>query len=368
MTGFAAIAEEYGRYAAVIPCGGTDGKHPMVAWRGLSRATAAHRRPEWKRKFADANVGIVTGPSKITVVDVDQPNDALHRDLLERFGDTPLQARTPRGGWHLFYRSSGEPTKAKLDKLPVDIRGRGGFIVVPPSTRQDGARYEFLRGAIGDLDRLPPLRDGALVVRNRHTKEVIGIGHRNETVWLLAMTEARSCVTRGELLSRVLILNRSRCEPPIEHEEVERIVASAWTYQQRGQEWVGQGGRVYVETSEIERFAAEPDALAILVELRRVHLGFRESFAVSPRAMAAQGLFSSWTEPRIRKARDRLVDAGRLHCVHPGGRGKHDPALFAFPSSTKGSPKELSVYPIVGGNRTTKKSAPASLSKSGTAA
>jgi hypothetical protein len=330
----------------------------MVQWRGLSRATAAHRLPEWRRKFADANTGILTGPSKITVIDIDQANDALHRDLVGRFGDTPLQARTPRGGWHLFYRSNGEPTKTKIDKLPVDVRGRGGFIVVPPSSRKDGARYEFIRGAVPDLDRLPSIKEGALVVRNRPTKEVIEIGRRNETLWLLAMTEARSSDTEGELLSRVLILNESQCEPPIEHGEVERIVTSAWGYQQRGSNWVGQGGRVYVETSEIERFAAEPDALALLIGLRRAHLWVRETFVVSPRAMASEGLFCSWTEVRIRKARNRLVQAGLLCRVHAGGRGKHDAAWFAFPSSSVGPGKEASresVDLIAARNRTTKK-------------
>jgi hypothetical protein len=356
MTGFAEVAEQYAQHAAVIPCGGADGKRPLVAWRDMTRANAAKNIPEWRRKFADANVGLLTGPSKITVIDIDAADDGLIRDIVHRFGDTPLQAQTPRGR-HLFYRSAGEPTKTKIEKLPVDIRGSGGFIVVPPSTRRDGGRYEFIIGTPAKIDDLPQMRAGALVVQNRTTSSRIGIGRRNEALWLLSMTEARSSATEAELLARALILNESRCNPPLEHDEVCRIVGSAWGYQQRGTNWVGQGARVYVEIEEIEGFAATPDALALLVALRKAHLGFREKFAVSPRALAAEGLFCTWTERRIRKARDKLLDAGALCLVHAGGHGQHDPAAFAFPLKSGASSRAKSVYPIVGRNRTTKKTA-----------
>jgi hypothetical protein len=334
MTGFSTVAEEYARHAAVIPCGGADGKHPMVAWRGLSRATAACRLSEWRRKFSDANVGILTGPSGITVVDIDTPDEALHRDMEGRFGATPLQARTPRGGWHLFYRSTGEATKAKLDKLPIDVRGRGGFIVVPPSARQDGARYEFVRGAIADLDRLPPVKAGALVVQNAplttgSAGPVIPEGRRNDTLFRIAMVEARSCETIGELESRMWLRNEA-CRPSLDFREVKALVASAWNYTERGQNFVGKGSRVYLEIAELENLIATPDAMALLLALRKAHALRQEQFAISPRGLASAGQFQGWSERRLRNARERLVGLGLLLLKHAGGQGKHDPALFSF--------------------------------------
>jgi hypothetical protein len=336
MTGFSTAAESYTTNgAAVIPCGGADGKHPLVAWRGLSRANAAGRLPEWRQKFADANVGILTGPSKLTVIDVDTPDDALCSDLLGRFGDTPLQARTPRGGWHLFYRSNGEPTKAKLDKLPVDVRGRGGLIVVPPSARNDGARYEFICGTEADINSLPPIKDGALVVQNApltgaRSLQIIPEGRRNDTLFRIAMVEARSCETIGELESRMWLHNEA-CKPSLDFQEVKAVVASAWNYTERGQNWVGKEARVYLEVAELEKLIATPEAMALLMALRKAHLGHNDEFAISPRGLASEGQFQGWSERRLRNARERLLELRLLLLKHEGGQGKHDPALFSFP-------------------------------------
>ena len=84
-------------------------------------------------KNPTANVGILTGLSRLTVVDIDEPY--LLDEMLERFEDTPLIIETPRGGFHLYYRSTGERNRQRLDGLKVDIRGIGGMVVVPYGNR-----------------------------------------------------------------------------------------------------------------------------------------------------------------------------------------------------------------------------------------
>ena len=95
---------------APIPVGGEDGKKPLV-----TRFTKWEHRPglstirKWIDKFPGANVGIVTGPlSGVSVVDVDSAAPLVQDQVIKRFGNTPLQTRTPRGGRHLYYRYNGE--------------------------------------------------------------------------------------------------------------------------------------------------------------------------------------------------------------------------------------------------------------------
>ncbi len=347
MTGFAAAAESYAkRGCAVIPCGGPDGKKPLVRWRRMTADTVGRLLPQWREKFAGANPGILTGPSRITGIDIDSPGDAIVSECLARFGDTPLIAKTPRGGHHLYFRNSGEHTAAKIDGRPIDVRGIGGFIVVAPGETLAG-RYQFVRGSVDDLDRLPAIKPGALPMRpasgpNRTTSlGAAGEGRRNVHLWRLAMTQARTCETRDELEARVLILNESECSPPLDPPEVARIVRSAWDHQRQGKNWVGVGGaRVFLEFSELERLTVNPDAAVLLMALRRSHLGVRDSFAVSPRSMATSGQFSTWSEKRIRGARQFLIDVGELRPVHAGGRGNHDPSLFCLRNTATGGMTE----------------------------
>jgi hypothetical protein len=317
MTGFASMAETYVRHGmAVIPC---TGKRPLVRWQKMSQKTTARLLPRWREDHADANVGLLTGQSNLTVIDIDTADTSIVTECERRFGQTPVVARTPRGGTHLFFRSSGERTTAKLGGQPIDVRGLGGFLVVPPSARADGRRYEFIRGSVEDLKELPAVKPGSVSGVGRFRPTPIAEGKRNDTLFRLAMKGATNCETLGELLARLEILNESQCSPPLDQSEVEHIAASAWRYQLRGQNWVDRGWRVFASHSEIDDLVATPDALALLLFLRRKHLRERQAFIVAPRAMATKGPLSEWTERRLRKARSTLVNAGLLVLTQGGG-------------------------------------------------
>src|SRR4051812_9503477 len=91
---------------AVIPTGGPDGKAPLVrgwsAWRGQRRETVE----TLARKHPAANVAILTGLSHLTIVDCDDENTLADAEGI--FGRSPIVARSPRGGGHLYYASTGE--------------------------------------------------------------------------------------------------------------------------------------------------------------------------------------------------------------------------------------------------------------------
>lgn len=102
---------------------------------------------EWWDRWPSANVGIATG-HLVDVIDFDGAE--AHAHWGRKYGGswaglTVLgTVSTPRpGGLHVYVRSTGEGNRAGM--LPrVDYRGRGGYVVAPPSSRADG-RYRWLR-------------------------------------------------------------------------------------------------------------------------------------------------------------------------------------------------------------------------------
>lgn len=149
-----------------------ENKQPYIKWTDHQkrRATAEEIR-QWWSKWPKAMIGIVTGEiSGIFVVDCDTA--AGYESVQKLIPDNllfPLE-RTPRGGWHLFFKWLKDyqlTTGAKV--LPgVDFRSDGGCIIVAPSINADGKRYESVEGlAIGEVE-MPPAPDALLSALNNN--------------------------------------------------------------------------------------------------------------------------------------------------------------------------------------------------------
>lgn len=142
---------------------------------GLKDATTDRGQVErWWRRWSQANIGIATGsPSGLLVVDLDGREGLGSWARLEaRYGGVvTLEAATGGGGVHLVY---GYPEGIDLGNTAgrlgegVDTRGRGGYIIAPPSVHPSGRHYAwFGRGKtpvapapawLVDLLRPPPPR------------------------------------------------------------------------------------------------------------------------------------------------------------------------------------------------------------------
>ena len=102
---------------------------------------------EWWAKWPDANIGLATG-SGIFVLDIDKKHNgfASLAVLEKKHGILPESwtAITGGGGCHVYF-SSSEEVRNSTGKVGegIDIRGDGGYVLLPPSVHESGSLYEW---------------------------------------------------------------------------------------------------------------------------------------------------------------------------------------------------------------------------------
>jgi Bifunctional DNA primase/polymerase, N-terminal len=137
---------------------GQPGKHPLgsLAPHGVKDATCNRARVlAWWTHHPQANIGLATG-RLFDALDVDGPAGAQAiRQLAAAHGlasSGPL-VRTGGGGWHFYLAPTGLGNLHPRALAHVDWRGRGGYVVAPPSRHASGHPYQWLAGR--DLDTPP---------------------------------------------------------------------------------------------------------------------------------------------------------------------------------------------------------------------
>jgi hypothetical protein len=137
---------------------GQVGKHPLgsLVPHGVKDATCNRARIlAWWTRHPQANIGLATG-HRFDVLDVDGPAGAhAMRELAATHGlasSGPL-VRSGGGGWHFYLAPTGLGNVHPVDLAHVDWRGRGGYVVAPPSRHASGHPYQWAAGR--DLDTPP---------------------------------------------------------------------------------------------------------------------------------------------------------------------------------------------------------------------
>jgi hypothetical protein len=131
------------------------GKHPLgsLVPHGVKDATCNRARVlAWWTRHSQANIGLACGHI-FDVLDVDGPAGAQAiRTLAATHSLTssgPL-VRTGGGGWHFYLAPTGLGNVHPRGLEQVDWRGRGGYVVAPPSRHASGHPYQWAAGR--DLD------------------------------------------------------------------------------------------------------------------------------------------------------------------------------------------------------------------------
>jgi predicted P-loop ATPase len=154
---------------AVLPL--KPGRKEPLAAHGCNDATSDPATIEaWWRRWPQANVGVATGAvSGLVVLDIDGPDgEASWAELVAMHGQVEaLEQKTgrPDGGRQLFFAHPGDKVQCRTGVLPgIDVRGDGGYVVVPPSLHPSGRRYEWTKKGLPDplpawlLDVLRPTK------------------------------------------------------------------------------------------------------------------------------------------------------------------------------------------------------------------
>jgi hypothetical protein len=135
----------------VFPCRATNkvvngkeyrAKTPLIKG-GLNSATLDREQVKaWWKRWGDAAIGIPTG-IVYDVLDVDTKNESdgrVHLPRLQRLGllnGCLRVARTPSGGWHLYFPAAPGLSNKASATLGLDVRGLGGYVLAPPSWIDD---------------------------------------------------------------------------------------------------------------------------------------------------------------------------------------------------------------------------------------
>jgi len=306
---------------------GPDKRPLMSHWKKVGicgSSEIAHKFPS-----AEGTACVAGQRNRLTVIDIDAKGESELTCAIDQYGPTPLIARTPSGGHHLYFRWKGDKRKIRPEPgLPVDVLG-GGIIILPPTISAKG-QYRFIEGTLDDLDRLPVLKGSTQGIKQEARIASAAITPsltkgRNDTLFRYCLRAAHHCDDFDALLDVARTCNGEFCSP-LEDKEVVKTATSAWGYEERGDNWSGIGRRVALRHATVDRLAAQdPYALALLSLLKRLH-GGRDQFALAKQAADKLG----WSLPTFKAARKRLEEDGEIRCISRGGRGAHDPPRYAW--------------------------------------
>ncbi len=159
-------------------------KTPLTAHGFHDASTDSEQIEAWWTQWPDANIGIPTGAvSGLIAIDADVKNGQPGKESFYKLKLPHTRtSRTPTGGWHAIYKYPGVEIRNRTGLLPgIDVRGDGGYIVVPPS-KVNGAYYSW-------LNELEPVAVPEALLKRLTSKPTqlqvangaqIGEGRRNE--------------------------------------------------------------------------------------------------------------------------------------------------------------------------------------------
>lgn len=225
------------------------GKKPLVRWKNWQGNNMGELEPYIRPR---TNWGIKTGP-RLTVIDFDSEYMFIEFMIKNKHklpADTPI-VRTQRG-YHIWIKPTTHTRNQSF--RGIDIKGKGGYVVVPPSIHPDGGQYRFITPLAGRIPRvdLEDLDFSLLTPRTRSNvqtasdyespsdswklepvfdwnayKDGVHEGERHNTLvkyigWLISRN-----FTLEEILTLARDWNR-RNKPPLDAAELSYTVESCW--------------------------------------------------------------------------------------------------------------------------------------------
>jgi hypothetical protein len=210
---------------AIFPVGQRD-KYPLTPNGFKDASREPHQVEIWAREFPNCNWGIALGGrSGCFVLDFDSKDGAAKFE--REHGKLPVTYTIKTGrGTHHYFRLPGSGIRThKFDG--GELRSEGAYVVGEGSTHATGAIYKCVSNS--PIAEFPA---GLLTqLRAKSTRKVsaqgsIPEGQRNDSLFHISYGAARNGATEAGVL-QLLRAENSRCVPPVEELELERIAKSA---------------------------------------------------------------------------------------------------------------------------------------------
>jgi hypothetical protein len=225
---------------SIIPVGRD--KRPLLNWQEFQTRKPTKMEVEgWFDRWPEANIAMPTGALNGVVV-IDCDSDDANRRFLEvcPAATKTLTAKTPRGFHYYFQHEEGVRNDAgrKLGE-GIDIRGDGGYVLVPPSVLDSGHGYHWnhlatpvqLPRKVADaivkvLDQPPGLRSDTTGVPDG----AIHKGGRNQHLTKVAGSQRRLGLGFDAILACLREVNEKQCIPHLPESELVTIAGSVGRY------------------------------------------------------------------------------------------------------------------------------------------
>jgi hypothetical protein len=158
-----AAALDLARAGFVLFPTGLDKRPLECGWQDAATTDPRQIKRWWTVK-PWANLGCRTGAAaNLVVLDVDPRHggDASLAALIAKQHDAlwleTVCSRTASGGRHFFFSHPGSKIRNSVSVIGdgLDIRGEGGYVLLPPSSREDGESYQWLRPPSCGMRELP---------------------------------------------------------------------------------------------------------------------------------------------------------------------------------------------------------------------
>ncbi len=290
-----------------------NGKRPLGgnSWY-LRQSTEPKQIAEWFAMTENCNYGCHMGPEKV-VIDLDiKPGidgiaefDAICKaNGVKDFRVTfkTLMVKTPRGGYHLYFKVPFAIANKNTFPAGIDVRGAIGY-VVGPGSETDTGKWEVVDPHMGMMDIPEFLLDYMKIPGAKDPQHHVPLVEldlpeniEQARLWLTTAKPAfegdegdnhtyEICcklrdfgLSEGEALN---VLNEShwneRCEPPWQNDELEKKIENSYTYGQNrpgcaseslqlSRIIAAQEGRPEITDADIERMFHPPTTLELVVK------------------------------------------------------------------------------------------------------
>jgi hypothetical protein len=342
-----ATAEIYAKFSIpTLPLG--DDKKPLVGHFKTAELTMGQSRAFMRRRPDADVIGVPDGPlSGIVRLDIDERGDDVVSEVIRRAGEPGAIIRTASGKHHLLYADNGErrltgrPGRSNArpwDELKVDLCGRGGYSISPPSRFSNGSEYKFegtinLNELLSQRACMPKIRglperaylwsaDGTKATSSSFDVECLehmrqGSG-RNPDLFHALCKAAHSLPLKMSAYMDWARAYNSGYGQPMDDAEVIGIAKSVLGYAERGKLRSGEGG-AWFGRRQAQEFARDPYFFALIGWLRAEN-GPTSEFLVAD-GLASQK-YLGWPRERLHRARRRAIDEGWIVEVRKPARGR----------------------------------------------